>query len=170
MSFFGSLAFTLFHTGLSLVAIATGLVVLRGLLRNDPMNGWTLWFLITTVATTVTGFLFPFRGFTPALGTGIVSTVALVFTIPARYTFRLAGSWRWIYVVGAVFSLYLNCFVLVVQSFLKIPALNALAPQGNEPPFAIAQGIVLVLFVIAGYLAVRRFRPGAEMRNVPVSA
>lgn len=165
MSFFGSLAFTLFHTGLSLVAIATGLVVLRGLLRNDPMNGWTLWFWITTVATTLTGFLFPFRGFTPAIGTGIVSTAVLLFTIPARYTFHLAGSWRWIYVVGAVFSLYLNCFVLVVQSFLKIPALNALAPQGNEPPFAIAQGIVLVLFVIAGYLAVRRFGVGAGREN-----
>jgi hypothetical protein len=170
MSFFGSQAFTLFHVALSLVGILTGLVVLRGLLTNDALNGWTLWFLVTTAATTLTGFLFPFRGFTPAIGTGIVSTVALALTIPARYTFRLAGSWRWIYVVGAVFSLYLNCFVLVVQAFLKIPALKALAPQGNEPPFAIAQGIVLVLFVIAGYLSVRRFRPAAEMGNVPISA
>lgn len=154
-------AFTLFHVALSLIGIATGLVVLRGLIRNESLNGWTLWFLVTTAATTLTGFLFPFRGFTPAIGTGIVSTVALAAAIPARYAFHLAGSWRWIYVVGAVFSLYLNCFVLVVQSFLKVPALNALAPQGSEPPFAIAQGIVLVLFVIAGYKAVRRFRPAA---------
>ena len=157
---FGSTGFTLFHTVLSLIGIAAGLVVLRGLIRNNPLNGWTLVFLVTTAATTLTGFLFPFRGFTPAIGTGIVSTLVLVATIPARYTFHLAGSWRWIYVVGAVFSLYLNCFVLVVQSFLKVPALHALAPQGTEPPFAVAQAIVLVLFVIAGYLAVRRFRPG----------
>lgn len=158
---FASTGFTLFHTALSLIAILTGLVVLRGLIRNEALNSWTLWFLVTTVATTLTGFLFPFRGFTPAIGTGIVSTAVLIATIPARYAFHLAGPWRWVYVVGAVFSLYLNCFVLVVQSFLKVPALNALAPQGTEPPFAIAQGIVLVLFVIAGYLAVRRFRPGA---------
>jgi hypothetical protein len=170
MTFFGSQGFTLFHVVLSLIGIAAGLVVLRGLIRNETLNSWTLVFLVTTAATTLTGFLFPFRGFTPAIGTGIVSTVALALTIPARYTFHLAGSWRWIYVVGAAFSLYLNCFVLVVQAFLKIPALNALAPQGNEPPFAIAQGIVLVLFVYAGYLSVRRFHPVAEMGNVPISA
>jgi len=152
-------AFTLFHVALSLIAIATGLVVLRGLLRNDSLKGWTLWFLVTTAATMLTGFLFPFQGFTPAIGTGIVSTLVLAATIPARYAFRLAGAWRWIYVVGAVVSLYLNCFVLVVQAFLKVPALNALAPQGKEPPFALTQGVVLVLFVIAGFLAVRRFRP-----------
>lgn len=161
MNIFGTTGFTLFHTALSLIGIVAGLVVLRGLIRNNPLNGWTLVFLVTTAATTLTGFLFPFRGFTPAIGTGIVATVVLVATIPARYTFHLAGPWRWIYVVGAVFSLYLNCFVLVVQSFLKVPALHALAPQGTEPPFAITQAIVLVLFVVAGYLAVRRFRPAA---------
>jgi hypothetical protein len=154
-------AFTLFHVALSLIAIVTGLVVVRGLIRNDPLNGWTLVFVITTVATTLTGFLFPFNGFTPAIGTGIVSTLVLAATIPARYTFHLAGPWRRVYVIGAVISLYLNCFVLVVQAFLKVPALNALAPQGKEPPFAIAQAIVLVLAVISGYLAVRRFRPAA---------
>jgi hypothetical protein len=156
---FASQGFTLFHVVLSLVGIVAGLPVLLGLMRNQSLNGWTLVFLVTTAATTLTGFLFPFRGFTPAIGTGIVSTLALAATIPARYTFRLAGPWRSVYVVGAVFSLYLNCFVLVVQAFLKIPALNALAPQGNEPPFAITQGIVLVLFVIAGYRAARRFHP-----------
>lgn len=158
---FGSTGFTLFHTALSLIAILTGLVVLRGLIRNEALNSWTLWFLVTTVATTLTGFLFPFRGFTPAIGTGIVSTVVLAATIPARYAFHLAGAWRRIYVIGAVISLYLNCFVLVVQSFLKVPALHALAPQGTEPPFAIAQGVVLLLAVVSGYLAVRRFRPVA---------
>jgi hypothetical protein len=154
-------AFTLFHVALSLIGIVTGLVVVRGLIRNDPLNGWTLVFVVTTAATTLTGFLFPFKGFTPAIGTGIVSTLVLAATIPARYVFHLAGPWRRIYVIGAVISLYLNCFVLVVQAFLKVPALNALAPQGKEPPFAIAQAIVLLLAVISGYLAVRRFRPAA---------
>jgi hypothetical protein len=161
MSFFASPTFTLVHVALSLIGIIAGLVVLFGLLRNNSLNSWTLVFLATTVATTLTGFLFPFRGFTPALGTGIVSSLALAAAIPARYTFQLAGPWRWIYVVGAVFSLYLNCFVLVVQAFLKVPALHALAPQGTEPAFVLTQGLVLVLFVIAGFLAARRFRPAA---------
>jgi hypothetical protein len=161
MTIFGSTAFVLFHTALSLIAILAGLVVVRGLIRNDPMNGWTLSFWIMTVGTTLTGFLFPFKEFTPALGTGIVSTLVLAATIPARYTFHFAGPWRRIYVIGTVISLYLNCFVLVVQAFLKVPALHALAPEGKEPPFAIAQMIVLLLAVVAGYLAVRRFRPVA---------
>jgi hypothetical protein len=161
MTIFGSTAFVLFHTALSLIAIVTGLVVVRGLMRNDPANGWSLWFWITTVATTLTGFLFPFGGFTPALGTGIVSTVILAATLPARYAFHYAGPWRRVYVIGTVVSLYLNCFVLVVQAFLKVPALHGLAPQGNEPPFAIAQVIVLLLAAASGYVAVRRFRPVA---------
>jgi hypothetical protein len=158
---FASTGFVIFHTALSLIAIVTGLVVVRGLIRNDPLNGWTLWFVITTVATTLTGFLFPFRGFTPAIGTGIVSTLVLAAMIPARYAFHFAGPWRRIYVIGAVISLWLNCFVLVVQAFQKVPALNALAPQGNEPPFLIAQVIVLVLSAVSGFFAVRRFRAAA---------
>jgi hypothetical protein len=161
MSFFGTPAFTLLHTALSLIGIVAGLVALFGLLRNNPLNNWTLIFIVTTAATTLTGFLFPFRGFTPAIGTGIVSSLVLAVTILARYAFNMAGPWRWIYVVGAVVSLYLNCFVLVVQGFLKVPALHALAPQGNEPVFALTQGLVLVLFVIAGFIAVRRFHPGS---------
>jgi hypothetical protein len=158
---FGSTAFVLFHTAISLIAILTGLVVVRGLIRNEPLNGWTLWFVITTVATTLTGFLFPFHGFTPAIGTGIVSTLVLAAMIPARYSFHLAGPWRRVYVIGAVISLWLNCFVLVVQAFQKVPALNALAPQGKEPPFLIAQVIVLALAVVSGFLAVRRFHAAA---------
>jgi hypothetical protein len=161
MSFFASSTFTLLHTALSLIGILAGLVALFGLFRNNPLNSWTLLFLVTTIATTLTGFLFPFRGFTPAIGTGIVSSLVLAPTVLARYTFNLAGAWRWIYVVGAVVSLYLNCFVLVVQSFLKVPALHELAPQGTEPAFVLTQGLVLVLFVIAGILAVRRFHPAA---------
>jgi len=151
--------FTAIHVLISLVGIVTGLVVLSGLLKSKMMNGWTAWFLATTVATSVTGFLFPFHGFTPAIGVGILSTLILVVTLITRYNKHLVGAWRWIYVVGAVAALYFNTFVLVVQSFLKIPVLHVLAPQGNEPPFAIAQGVVLLFYVVTGCLAIRRFKP-----------
>jgi hypothetical protein len=151
--------FTIVHVVLSLIGIVSGLVVLCGLLTANRMNGWTMLFLVTTVATSVTGFGFPFHGVTPAIILGILSLIVLLAAIVARYVFHLAGSWRWIYVVGSVLALYFNVFVLVVQAFLKIPALHALAPKGSERPFAIAQGIVLVLFILAGSLTVRRFRP-----------
>ena len=151
--------FTLFHVALSLVGIFTGLVILVGLIRSQRMNGWTAWFLITTVLTSVTGFFFPFKGVTPAIILGILSLVVLAIAIAARYGSHLHGAARWVYVVSAVVALYLNCFVLVVQSFLHIPSLHVLAPKGNEPPFAIAQGIVLLLFLTAGTLAVKRFHP-----------
>src|SRR5262245_38115916 len=154
----GLLLFTLFHVALSLVGIGSGLVVLRGLLASRRLDGWTALFLTTTIATSVTGFLFPFRGFTPAIGTGILSMIALAVACYARYGRRLAGGWRLAYVVTAILALYLNVFVLVVQAFLKIPALEALAPQQNEPPFAIAQGVVFVLFLVAGLRAAARFR------------
>ena len=151
--------YTLVHVILSLIGIASGLVVLYGLVTANPMNGWTLLFLVTTVATSLTGFGFPFHGVTPAIIVGILSLLVLTAAIAARYAYHLARSSRWIYIVGAVVALYFNVFVLVVQSFLKIPALHVLAPNGSEPPFAIAQGIVLVLFIIAGFLAVKRFHP-----------
>ena len=156
---FGMNTFTAFHVLLSLIGIASGLVVLTGLLTANLMKGWTLLFLVTTLATTLTGFLFPFGGFTPALGVGVLSTLILVVTLAARYRFHLTGAWRWIYVVGAVLAQYLNSFVLVVQSFLKIPALHALAPAGTEPPFAAAQGVVLLFYLVTGFLAVKRFHP-----------
>jgi hypothetical protein len=152
-------AFTILHVIISLIAILAGLIVLYGWLTARRLDGWTLIFLLFTLATTVTGFLFPFNGFTPAIGTGILSVFVLIAAFVGLYAFHLKGAWRWIYVVSAAAALYLNVFVLVVQAFLKIPALNALAPNGNEPPFAIVQGIVLLLFVIAGFLAVRRYRP-----------
>ena len=151
--------FTTLHVVISLIAILSGLVVLWGLLTTNRTSSLTSLFLITTVLTTLTGFLFPITAFTPALGTGIVATVVLIFTLAALYVFRLRGAWRWIYVGGAVLSLYLNVFVLIVQSFQKIPAFNVFAPTGSEPPFAITQGIVLVAFILLGLLAVRRFHP-----------
>ena len=155
-------AYTIFHVVISLVAIIAGLIVLHGWLTARRLDGWTLIFLLFTLATSVTGFFFPFNGFTPAIGTGILSVVVLFAAFAALYAFHLEGSWRWIYLVSAAIALYLNVFVLIIQAFLKIPALHALAPNGNEPPFAIVQGIVLVLFVIGGFLAVRRYRPVAR--------
>lgn len=151
--------YTIIHTFISLVAIVTGVVVVVAMLAGNRADRWTKWFLITAVATTVTGFFFPFHGFTPAIGLGIISLPFLAVTIFARYSGRLAGAWRWIYVVGAVICLYFNLFVLVVQSFEKIPALRALAPTQTESPFKIAQLAVLAVSALLCIIAVIRFRP-----------
>jgi hypothetical protein len=149
------------HVVISLIAIASGLVVLFAMLRADAAPSWTALFLATTVATTVTGFMFPITAFTPALGTGIVSSVVLAVALYALYARHLAGVARSLYVVTAIAALYLNSFVLVVQSFQKLGPLQALAPTQSEPPFLAAQGAVLIFYVVAGWLAVRRFHPAA---------
>ena len=151
--------YTIVHVLISLLGIFTGLIVLFGMLAGKRLDGWTRWFLITTVATSVTGFFFPFHGFTPAIGVGIISLLVLAVAIYARYPRQLAGHWRWIYVVGAVISLYFNVFVLVVQSFEKIPALHAMAPTQTEPPFKLTQLVVLALFALLTIIAAIRFRP-----------
>ncbi|MFY9784227.1 MAG: hypothetical protein WA445_01395 [Pseudolabrys sp.] len=153
--------FTLIHVIISLLAIASGIVVLVGMFRSNRMPGWTAFFLLTTILTSVTGFLFPIRGFTPAIGTGIISMVLLGVAVYALYSKHLAGAWRWIYVSTATAALYLNVFVLIVQSFQKIPALNPLAPTQSEPPFVIAQVFALFAFVVFGTIAAQRFRPAA---------
>lgn len=150
--------YTAVHVALSLIGIGSGLVVLFGLLKGKNFPGWTGLFLATTVATSVTGFGFPVAHFLPSHGVAILSLIALAVAIAALYKFHLAGRWRRAYVICAVVALYFNCFVLVVQSFEKVPALKALAPTQTEPPFAIAQLAVLALFVYAGIQAVRRFR------------
>jgi hypothetical protein len=155
----GLLLFTLFHVAVSLVAIVLGLIWLRDLLASRLAPTLTAWFLALTALTSLTGFLFPFHGLTPALVVGALSCVLLLLAALGLYRFALAGAWRAVFVVTAVLSLYLNCFVLVVQSFLKIAPLHALAPNGSEPPFALVQGAVLLAFLYAGYRAVRRFRP-----------
>ena len=151
--------YTLVHVAISLVGIASGFAVLFGLLAGKRLDGWTKLFLITTVATSVTGFFFPFHGFTPAIGVGIISLVVLAVAIFARYGRNLAGSWRWIYVVTAMIALYLNVFVGIVQAFQKVPALKAIAPMQTEPPFAVTQLVVLGLFILIGIVAAIRFRP-----------
>lgn len=156
--------FTLVHVVISLVGIGSGLVVTFGLLNARPLNRWTALFLTTTVATSVTGFGFPFDHLSPGHKIGIISLVVLAVAIGARYAFHLAGAWGWIYVVSAMIALYLNVFVLIAQAFQKVPALKAMAPTGSEPPFLVAQLVVLALFVALTILAAKRFR------NEPVSA
>ena len=151
--------YTIIHTLISLVAIFTGFVVLLGMLPSKRLDNWTKWFLITAVATTITGFFFPFHGFTPAIGLGIISLPFLALTIFARYSKRLAGLWRWVFAIGAVVCLYFNLFVLVVQVFEKIPALHALAPTQTEPPFKLTQLIVLLVSALLAIIAVIRFHP-----------
>lgn len=154
-------AFTLLHVAISLAGLAAGFVVIRDFLAARARPGWTRLFLAATTATSVTGFFFPFHGFTPALGLGLVSLVVLAFGFFALNARRLAGRWRAVYVVTVVIAQYFNFFVLIVQSFQKIPPLRVLAPTEAEPPFAFAQGAALVAFIVLGTLAVKRFRPAA---------
>jgi phosphoglycerol transferase MdoB-like AlkP superfamily enzyme len=155
--------FTIIHVIISLVAIASGIVVLVGMLGAHRLPGWTALFLVTTILTSVTGFMFPINGFTPAIGTGIVSILVLGVALIALYAKHLVGSWRWIYVTAAATALYFNVLVLIVQSFQKVPALHALAPTQSEPPFLIAQGSALVVFLVVGFFAASRFRPATDV-------
>jgi hypothetical protein len=150
--------FTLVHVLISLVGIVSGLLVVYGLIKGKRFDGATAIFLATTVLTSLTGFLFPFTHLLPSHIVGIISLVVLAVAIVARYALHLQRAWRWIYVVSAVLALYLNVFVLVVQSFLKIPAVHALAPTQKEPPFLIVQLIVLAIFIVLGVFAVKGFR------------
>ena len=150
--------FTALHVAISLIAIAAGLIALPAFVRGRILPRTTGIFLWTTLLTSLTGFLFPIVAFTPALGFGILSTLILVATFWAWYGRKLAGRAATIYVVTATLALYLNLFVLVVQSFLKVPALNALAPNGTEPPFAAAQAVLLIGMTGLGYLAFKAAR------------
>lgn len=156
--------FTSIHVVISLVGIASGFVVLFGLLTGRRLNSWTVLFLASTAATSLTGFFFPFHGITPAIVVGAISMVLLAGAVFARYARHLAGASRWIYIVTAMISLYLNVFVLIVQLFEKVPALKALAPTQSEPPFLVAQLFALVAFILLIILAAIRFR------IIPVSA
>lgn len=151
-------AFTLLHVVLSLLGIGSGLAVAYGFLTASRLNGITAFFLVTTVLTSVTGFLFPVEHILPSHIVGVISLLVLAIAVMARYISHMAGPWRWIYVVSATVALYLNCFVLVFQSFLKVPALHELAPTQKEPPFIIAQLVVMAVFVALGILSVKRFR------------
>jgi hypothetical protein len=149
--------FTAFHVLISLIGILSGFVAIAGMVRSKPLDWWTDLFLVTTVATSVTGFLFPFNGFTPAIGTGIISMIVLTLAIVALRVKYLQGPWARTYAITAVMAQYFNFFVLIVQSFRRVPVLHALAPTESEPPFAIAQLVALIAFVALGYVATRGF-------------
>ena len=161
---------TLVHVLISLAGIVSGFVVLAGLLAGKRLDRWTAFFLTTTVLTSVTGYFFPVHKLMPSHIVGAISLVVLALAIFARYARHLRGPWRSTYVVSAILALYLNVFVLVVQLFLKVPALKALAPTQSEPPFAITQGLVLLLFVVLGIAAVKGFRIASSSIAVAASS
>jgi len=150
--------FTLVHVVLSLAGILSGLVVLFGLIGGKRLDGWTAVFLTTTAATSVTGFFFPFHGVTPGIVIGVLSLIVLAIAVIARYRRHMLGAWRKTYVITAAISLYFNVFVLVAQLFRRVPMLKELAPTQSEPPFAIAQLAVMIVFVVLTVLAAKNFR------------
>jgi hypothetical protein len=151
-------AFTLFHVVLSLIGILSGLVVAFGFVARKRLDTWTAVFLVTTVLTSVTGFLFPFHKLLPSHILGVLSLIALAFAIYALYYRHLAGGWRRTYVITSVIALYLNVFVLVAQLFQKVPSLKELAPTQTEAPFKVTQLVVLLAFLVIGYLCAKNFR------------
>jgi hypothetical protein len=160
-------AFTWLHVVLSLIGIASGIIVLFGMLGGKSVKGLTGLFLATTVLTSVTGFMIPFAGLGPSHIVGLISLAVLAAAVLALYIYRLAGAWRWIYVAGAVIALYLNVFVGVVQAFQKLSLLQPLAPTQSEPPFIAAQLAVLAIFAIVGIAAVRSFHPERPAGGAP---
>ena len=152
-------SFTVFHLILSMVGIAFGFIVAGGILASNRLPSWTALFLLTTILTSATGFLFPFTKLLPSHIVAIISLVLLAVALYALYAKDLSGVWRMVYIVTAMLALWFNVFVLIAQSFQKVALLNVYAPTGAEPPFAITQGVVLVFFILAIVVGIRRFKP-----------
>ena len=150
------------HVLISLLGIASGFVILAGFLGDKRFDGSNAFFLVTTILTSLSGFILPAHKILPSHVLGVLSLIALAIACVARYAKKMQGGWRKTYVISAMFSFYFNIFVLVAQSFMKVPALHALAPQGSEPPFAIAQAVVLLAFAGFTVRAVRKFRSAAS--------
>jgi hypothetical protein len=153
--------FTIVHVLISLVGIVAGVVVAIGMVQGKRLPGWTALALLALILTSVTGFFFPNTSFTPAQGVGVVSLIALAIALAALYVFHVSGVWRWIYAVTAMVAIYLDVFVGVIQAFQKIGFLKALAPTQSEPPFLVVQIVVLAIFVVLGFGAVKKFHPHA---------
>jgi hypothetical protein len=151
-------AFTLLHVIISLVGIGSGFIAVFGLIGDRLLPRWTALFLITTILTSVTGFLFPFHGFDPAIGVGILSLIVLLLATIALYGGKLSGGWRGTFVITAVIAQYFNVFVLFAQLFAKVPALKAIAPTQSSPAFGVTQLVVMAAFIVLGILAFKRFR------------
>jgi hypothetical protein len=161
LGIFSLSAYTILHVIICFIAIGTGLVIVLGMLANKRLDGWTFWFLLFTALTNLTGFGFPFDHLLPSHFLGIFSMLATLAAIIARYMFDMQSVWRSLYAIAATIALWTNTFALVAQSFGKIPALNALAPTQSEPPFLIAELVMLIVFVVLGIAAVRQFHPVA---------
>jgi hypothetical protein len=159
VSLFGLSTYTTIHVVISLSGIATGFVVMAGMLKAQRLDNWTFWFLLFTLLTSITGYGFPFDHVLPSHIVGAISLVALLIAIVARYAFNHSGAWRWLYVVAALLAQWFNVFVLIVQGFQKVPALKVLAPTQSEPPFLAVQTVVMVLFIFWGIAALRKFHP-----------
>lgn len=157
-------SFTMLHVIISIVELFAGAAVVLKMVggSRSRLNGL---FLLTGALTTLTGFLFPYHGVTPGIILGFITLPFLLLAAIAWYTGRLRGAWRVLYVLSALIVLYLDAFVAVVQSFAKIPALHELAPMGKEPPFAVAQGLLLLVFIVIGYMALKRFRPATVIQT-----
>jgi hypothetical protein len=151
--------FTTVHVVISIVALLSGFIIAAGMLTGKRLPGWTALFLVTTILTSATGFLFPSTQLIPSHILGIISLAVLALAVIALYGFRLGRSWRWIYAITAIAALYFNAFVAVVQAFQKFAALKALAPTQSEPPFVAAQLVVLAGFFVLAFLAIRKFHP-----------
>jgi len=151
--------FTALHVIISIAAILAGLVMVAAMIASVTRDGGLVaFFVLTTILTSVTGFFFHSKAIGPPHIVGVISLVILAIALVALYGRKLEGIWRGTFIVTSIMALYLNCFVLVVQAFQKIPSLNAFAPKGTEPPFVAAQGATLVLFLVLGFLAFRRYR------------
>lgn len=151
--------FTFLHVSLSLVGIGAGIFILYGLLTSRRLRILTALFLVSTIATSLTGFLFPFKGITPGIMLGVLSMIALVLAIAALYVKKLAGPWRGTYVVSMLVAYYFNFFVLIAQSFDKVPALHHIAPTQASPGFGFTQSAVLVVFILLTIRAFKKFHP-----------
>ena len=160
--------FTLVHVLISLVGIGSGFIVVYGFLTGKRLDGMTAIFLATTILTSLTGYLFPVAHILPSHIVGAISLTVLAVALVARYARRMEGSWRWIYVVTAMIALYLNVFVAVVQSFMKIPPVHALAPTQKEPPFLVVQLTVMAIFIALGVFAVKKFHPN-QVASTPAA-
>ena len=150
---------TFFHVLISLIGILSGIIAVLGMIAGKRLDGWTAVFLVTTALTSITGFFFPFHKLLPSHILGVISLFVLAFAIPARYVKHLEGAWRKVYAITASIALWLNVFVLVAQLFMKVPALHAMAPNGNEPPFLISQVVVMAVFIVLTIAATIKFRP-----------
>src|SRR5262249_582965 len=144
---------TIIHVGLSLIGIATGFLVIFQMIGAKPLGGLNAIFLATTILTSVTGYFFPITKVTPGIVIRPISLVVLAIAVFAMYSKRLAGGWRTVYVVTAVLAQFFNVLVLVVQSFMKIPALHTMAPTGEESIVKICQLGALLLCIALGVLA-----------------